>query len=129
MSFWFTRPSVLARALALMLMLLVVAGCSGDILDRGNDASPVVDATPTVERPPVMPIVTPTTVVPTAVPTGAGATVPAGNPDTYVVAEGDSLYAIALRFGIDLNALIELNGLSDPNDITVGQELKIPPRP
>jgi lipoprotein NlpD len=45
-----------------------------------------------------------------------------------VVAEGDSLYAIAIRFGVEIRAIIELNGLSDPNDIQVGQELRIPPR-
>ncbi|HMM42640.1 MAG TPA: LysM peptidoglycan-binding domain-containing protein [Thermomicrobiales bacterium] len=129
MSLRFTSLSVLARGLALTLALQLAAGCSGDVLDRGNDASPVVDATPTVERPSAMPIVTPTAVVPTAEPTGTGAAVPAEHPDTYVVVEGDSLYAIALRFGVDLNALIELNGLSDPNDIIVGQELRIPPRP
>ena len=76
-----------------------------------------------------MTIVTPTPVIPTPQPTGAVPTSPPENTDTYVVVEGDSLYAIALRFNVELNTLIELNGLNDPNDITVGQELKIPPRP
>ena len=48
------------------------------------------------------------------------------NPDVYVVQENDTLYGIAARFGVELDALISLNGLSDPNDIQVGQELKIP---
>ncbi len=119
---------MLPRAVALLLLLFVAPGCSG-LLDRGGQATPAVDATPTTVLPPTMPIVTPTAVVPTVQPSGTGAAVPAENPATYIVAEGDSLYAIALRFGVDLNALIELNGLSDPNDISVGQELKIPPRP
>jgi LysM repeat protein len=80
----------------------------------------------------MMPIVTPT-------PIPAGATVPApdqpdsgsgeANPETYVVSDGDTLYAIALRFGVEIRAIIELNALSDPNDIRVGQELRLPPRP
>lgn len=126
-----SRPgwrSVSGRAGILVLMILLTAGCGG-LLDRGGDASTVVPATPTTERPTVMPIVTPTVVAPTAPATGTAAAGPAENPATYVVAEGDSLYAIALRFGVDLNALIELNGLSNPNDISVGQELRIPPRP
>lgn len=125
------RPPVatLPGASLALLALLLVTGCSGGVLNRGETASPVVDATPTIERPSTMAIVTPTPAVPPVQPTGTGAAVPAENPATYVVADGDSLYAIALRFRVDLNALIELNGLSDPNDITVGQELKIPPRP
>jgi LysM repeat protein len=76
-----------------------------------------------------MTIVTPTPVTPAVVGTGTGAVQPPGeNPSTYVVAEGDSLYAIAVKFGVELNALIEANGLADPNDIQVGQELKIPPK-
>jgi LysM repeat protein len=76
-----------------------------------------------------MQIVTPTPVTPAAGATGTGAvSAPQENPSTYVVVDGDNLYAIALKFGVDLNALIEANGLSDPNDIQVGQELKIPPK-
>jgi LysM repeat protein len=76
-----------------------------------------------------MEIVTPTPVTPAVGATGTGVTgAPQENPATYVVVDGDNLYAIALKFGVDLNALIEANGLSDPNDIQVGQELKIPPK-
>ncbi len=75
-----------------------------------------------------MTVVTPTPFVATSPQPGESPSVPAENPATYVVAENDTLYAIALRFDVDLNALIELNGLSDPNDIQVGTELQIPPK-
>lgn len=114
----------------LLGLALLAAACSTDFTDGDAEpaaGSPVAGATPTSL--PAMTVVTPTPVVlPTLAP-GETPTVPSENPATYVVAEGDTLYAIALRFGVDLQALIELNGLSDPNDISVGQELQIPPRP
>lgn len=107
------------------------AGCSVDPrggTSNGRAGSPM--ASPTVDVP-ALRIVTPTVIVPGASPppgaTGAP-TPPNVNPATYVVADGDTLYAIALKFGVELADLIQLNGLSDPNDIRVGQELKIPPR-
>ena len=122
---WFPDP----RWLAWLLVPLAAAGCSLSV-PGGNDddaasASPTIaEATPTRAAP--MAIVTPTPVPPDA--TAPSGTQPTQNPESYVVAEGDTLYGIAIRFGVDLNALIELNGLSDPNDIQVGQELKIPPK-
>jgi len=45
---------------------------------------------------------------------------------TYIVASGDSLTLIANRFGVTLNALLAANGLTDANQIFVGQPLIIP---
>lgn len=47
---------------------------------------------------------------------------------THTVQAGDSLLAIADRFGITLEALLEVNGILDPNDLDVGQVLIIPPQ-
>jgi LysM repeat protein len=111
-------------------LLAALTGCSADLRrgDEAGSASPVASPTETIAA---LPIVTPTVVVPGASPPpGATAppTPPDQNPATYVVTADDTLYAIALRFNVSLEALIELNGLTDPNDIQVGQELKIPPR-
>jgi LysM repeat protein len=46
---------------------------------------------------------------------------------TYVVAEGDTISSIADDLGVDVNALIAANGLEDPNMISVGSELIVPP--
>jgi LysM repeat protein len=58
------------------------------------------------------------TASPTARPTQAAGT-------TYVVKSGDSLYAIAGRFGTTVNAIKTLNGLTS-NTLRVGQKLLIP---
>ncbi|NUQ59351.1 MAG: peptidoglycan DD-metalloendopeptidase family protein [Anaerolineales bacterium] len=44
----------------------------------------------------------------------------------YIVQPGDSLYSIAARFGVSLDELLAVNGISDPNTLAVGQQLTIP---
>lgn len=45
---------------------------------------------------------------------------------TYTVQPGDTLPAIAARFGVDLATLQQLNGIPDPRHIYVGQRLRLP---
>jgi lipoprotein NlpD len=122
----------LARiVLALVGVAVLLSGCASplDRGDDGSDADGTLEATATTA--PALTIVTPTPFVagaPTAADPNATSS-PAPNPGTYVIVEGDSLYEIALRFGVELDAIIAANGLSDPNDIQVGQELIIPPKP
>ena len=49
----------------------------------------------------------------------------ASEPSVYVVQDGDSLYAIADRLGVDADSIVALNGLADPDVLAVGQELRI----
>lgn len=46
-------------------------------------------------------------------------------PETYTVAEGDTLTAIARRFAIDIDALRTLNAIGDADSIFVGQTLRL----
>lgn len=57
----------------------------------------------------------------------SGAASPAAAPTTsYLVEPGDTLYRIALKFGTTTRALANLNGIPNPNLISVGQGLAIP---
>jgi LysM repeat protein len=47
-------------------------------------------------------------------------------PEFYEVQPGDTLFAIAERFGVDTNALMMLNGITNPDHIEAGQQLKLP---
>ncbi len=47
-------------------------------------------------------------------------------PRVYVVRPGDTLFRIAARFGVTVNAIIEANHITDPNAIYTGQRLVIP---
>ncbi|MEM1022807.1 MAG: peptidoglycan DD-metalloendopeptidase family protein [Myxococcota bacterium] len=44
----------------------------------------------------------------------------------HVVASGENLYRIALRYQVELDALMALNQIRDPTGLQVGQELLIP---
>ncbi len=49
-----------------------------------------------------------------------------GDEARYIVQTGDTLYSIAIRFGISLTALTDANNITDPNQLFPGQELIIP---
>jgi LysM repeat protein len=51
---------------------------------------------------------------------------PTALPQVYVVQAGDTIYAIARRFGIDADQLVEINQIANPSLLQVGQQLKIP---
>jgi LysM repeat protein len=42
----------------------------------------------------------------------------------YVVKKGDTIYSIAKKYKLNLEQLIQINQIKDPNKITVGQNLK-----
>ena len=44
----------------------------------------------------------------------------------YIVQAGDSLYSIAARFSVSIDDLLAVNGITDPNQLAVGQQLIIP---
>ena len=44
---------------------------------------------------------------------------------TYTVVAGDTLGAIAKKFGVTVDDLVQWNGITDPNNISVGQVLKV----
>jgi LysM repeat protein len=46
---------------------------------------------------------------------------------THVVRSGDSIYTIAIQYGVTMQAIINANSLSNPNSLQIGQELIIPP--
>jgi murein DD-endopeptidase MepM/ murein hydrolase activator NlpD len=49
-----------------------------------------------------------------------------GTGPVYIVQSGDSLSSIASRFNVSMNELMSTNGITDPNQLTAGQQLIIP---
>ena len=52
---------------------------------------------------------------------------PTSAPKTYVVQPGESLFAIAMKFNLSAPALVELNKIKDPDRVSAGTELLLPP--
>lgn len=114
-------------------MALVAAGCLGSpalaacsfgddgptTADRSDSPTPeVLEKTVTSNDPNGGP-------TPTAVPIVIEGNAP-GN--VYIVKPGDLLGAIAATLEVSPEALIEINGITNPDQLVVGQELLIPER-
>lgn len=98
-----------------LLLLFTAAACGG------GGASP---ETPTNTVPPATNTSTQQVAGDrTATPASPTATVSADG--TYTIVAGDTLSEIAQRFGTTVEALVSLNGLSDADEIAIGQVLKV----
>ena len=94
-------------------------------------ASPVVTATATTvatSTPLGAASATPSSTPTTAPPTATRSPTPSG-PAVYIVKAGDTLLEIAERFGVTTEAILQINDLVDPDNLTEGQALTIPPTP
>jgi len=90
-----------------LLLVLLALGC-----DAGNGSGERIQLV-------ITPVPTPTNTAP-PLPT-VGAT-------KYTVQSGDTLSGIASRFGISVDDIVRANNIADPNSLSEGQVLTIPPR-
>lgn len=94
------RMQTRISSLALLLALGFVAGCASTVtapLRDGNGAVP------------------------------PAATAPDQLPGTHVVRPGETLLAVSRQYGVSLPELVAWNRLSDPNQLNVGQVLRVAP--
>jgi len=80
-----------------VLSLLILAGCGST-----GPKAPIVDG----------------------VPAAAPSSVPRTTASSYIVRPGDTLFGIARANGIDVETIKQLNNLTDPNQLRVGQVLR-----
>lgn len=141
---FFARPgSILA---GLILAAWLVVGCGYPTPNGGGSLTPYVvvitpTALPLTDTPvPVSPVAPPTETLAATV--AIEATIPPNTPaptpkytptlavvgDNYTVQAGDTLYGICKRLGVDYQVMLDLNKLQDPDNLQIGQVLKIPPR-
>jgi LysM repeat protein len=128
--------------LAILLVAALVILASGYLPGIGvaTPTGPAASATPSGSPPSTAAAATPTpsassTPLPTSTPvattpppaaTPSLVPTPASSVLTYVVQSGDTLYAIAGRFGTTVAAIQAINGIADPSIIRPGQVLLIP---
>lgn len=92
-----------------LLVVSVLSGIVAFVLTRVSGEVEVV-ATTTVE----------TTVVVTT-------TTEPYEPIFYTVQRGDTVSKIAGTYNVDAQALLDLNGITDPNKLFAGQTIELPP--
>jgi LysM repeat protein len=97
--------------------LFSIAGRYGTTVDAVSRANSLTDPTRIYAG---QRLIIPMANVPTA-PAEAGA--------THTVQAGENLYRIALKHGVTVKAMAELNGIYNPDQVFVGQELTIPGSP
>ena len=116
----------------IVMLLLFVLGCglaacqAGDGINNsvtpGFDLTPYQTATPSLTLPPPTPAGTdtPTPPPPTVPPP------PTPTPFLHTIAEGDTLLAIALRYGVTVEDIQAANPEVNPNLLVVGTQVIIP---
>ena len=91
------------------------------VTDESPRQGPEIDLPPTWTPISANRLETPVAVTEPSPGTGSGS-------QSYIVQEGDTLAGIAIQFGVTLDALSQINNISDQDHIEVGQELLIPAR-
>jgi LysM repeat protein len=131
-----TGQAVLIALMALAFAAIVLAKLTSGSSAATSDGSafPAVVGAPASASPQISgdPAVSPGP-DPTAVPASGGTDASAA-PDpsvapatrSYKVKSGDTLVGIAAKFGTTPKAISNLNGISDPSSLKIGQVLKIP---
>jgi murein DD-endopeptidase MepM/ murein hydrolase activator NlpD len=89
---------------------------------------PTLDADP-VDIPTSLPPVLPSGVAPTPDRPRFSAGLLADSGGEHSVAAGENLSAIALRYGTTVQTLVELNALTNPDILSVGQVIRLPDAP
>lgn len=106
-----TARWVARRLLAVGLVAIALAACQPQV------RAPIEQKTPASAPAPA----------PRAAP--APAATPAVRPQTHIVVRGDTLHAIAWRYGVDFREIVRWNRLENPDRIYVGQRLQLQPPP
>jgi murein DD-endopeptidase MepM/ murein hydrolase activator NlpD len=101
---------------SLFFALFILAACASNPINSSAPAAltPYQTLTPSATSTPELGFVT------------AQAALPTSTPFTYVVQAGDTMGAIAQKFGVSLDALIAANPSVSPNAMSIGATLYIP---
>jgi LysM repeat protein len=106
------------------------AAAGGTAAPTTRPPAAITQAAPAAAQPTAAPVTAATPAAPTpqpvvVTPSGASGSTGGGQAFTYTVAAGDTLATLATKFGTTPEAIAQLNNLSDPNALVMGQQLKI----
>lgn len=101
------------RSIILLLLLFAIVACRPSLNE--NDSSMV---TPAITKMAV--VATPNPTPPTPTPVSVTIYEP------YIIRNGDTLGAISMRFDVSVDELMRINGITNPNTLQIGQQIKVP---
>ena len=135
------KRTIVLAALAHAFLIAAVFGLQGCGTTRGTDASKQV--VPHPEQPMMPPTAAPSNAVPPPPPPAAypvfkpvadvvppprssGSSEVTAGGASYTVKNGDSLSGIAARYGVSSREIAQLNNITNPNKLHVGQKILLP---
>ncbi len=116
----FMKPYRMRHIIELVIVVTLLAGCGQTTQTPSPTPAPlgITLRPPTPSPSPAM--------MPTDTPTPTATPAPTPTPIVYVVQPGDTLLGIALRYGVTVADLQQVNGILNPLALQIGQELIIP---
>jgi LysM repeat protein len=99
------RFAIRIGGVSIVFAAAILAACGSDEKQASDTLVPIATTTTTTTMPP-----TTTTI-----------------PDSYVIQPGDTLFSIAVMFGLDTDVLAAYNNIVNKEHIESGQKLKLPP--
>jgi LysM repeat protein len=109
------KDQFMQRHLTLITMVLVMAAI---VIGGASQSAPARTPLPSTSVVLLQPTnLLATSIPPSVIPPGAA---------THIVRTGETLYAIALQYGVTVDGLVTANGLADDDTIFIGQTLVIP---
>lgn len=116
---------VVVMAGAVLVMLLARPLVFGQIVPAvvGDFLTPLPTATAPLPTPTVEVTEVPAA---TALPTTAPTAEPSPTPRVHTIQPGENLTKIAETYGVTVEAILTLNGLTNPNQIVAGEQILIP---
>lgn len=108
---------------------VVGAAPATSIIDTAASSEPTVVIPTATSLPPVNISLSPAPQQALSNPTPNATSPPVEIPSTHTVQAGDTLSGIATTYGVNLDTLLSVNELLDPNVLTVGQVVNLPQIP
>lgn len=112
-----TRRTRLKQLFLVWVLLVLLAACQ----NASGDAVVAIATATAVAPARVAP-----TAIPRAMPSSTPKPAPSPTPVQYVVQDGDTLFGIALHYGVTIEAIVAANKIDNPDMIRPGQTIAIP---
>jgi LysM repeat protein len=122
---WIQRHAVIV---GIVIVFLFLDGCTSSALPTPASATPTPEVMPLATAPSILPTATATMplVTDTPQPTMTSTVLPPVRATVYIVQSGETLFRIALKFSVTVDALARANNISNTARVYVGQKLSIP---